>query len=74
VVFADNSDNNTAKVTSFEDGTGVITNSASLRVQFDYNFTVWSEERLNYTVHGIMFPNGTRWGIIKNEIKKEDRS
>ena len=40
VVFTDNNNNNnTAKVTFFEDGTGVITNGTSLRVQFDYNFT-----------------------------------
>jgi hypothetical protein len=45
VVFADNNnDNNTAKVTFYEDGTGVITNGTSLRVQFDYNFTEGAEE------------------------------
>ena len=32
-----------AKVTFFEDGTGVITNGTSLRVRFDYNFTQGSE-------------------------------
>jgi len=39
VAFADNNNNSTAKVTFFEDGTGVISNGISLRVQFDYNFT-----------------------------------
>jgi hypothetical protein len=39
VAFADNNNNNTAKLTFFEDGTGVISNGISLRVQFNYNFT-----------------------------------
>lgn len=57
VVFGDdNNDNNTAKVTFFEDGTGVITNGTSQRVQFDYNFTEGDEEELNYTQCGILFP------------------
>jgi hypothetical protein len=60
VVFAANNDNNTAKVTFFEDGTGVIVNGTSLRIQFDYIFTVGSEEGLNYTQHVISFTNGTR--------------
>jgi hypothetical protein len=60
VVFAANNNNNTAGVTFFEDGTRVITNGTSLRVQFDYIFTVGSEEGLNYTQHVISFTNGTR--------------
>jgi hypothetical protein len=60
VVFAANNNNNTARVTFFEDGTRVITNGTSLRVQFDYIFTVGSEEGLNYTQHVISFTNGTR--------------
>ena len=60
VVLADTHNNNTAQVIFYEDGTGVITNGTSLRVQFDYNFTEGSEEGLNYTQNGILFPNGTR--------------
>ena len=52
LVFADNNDNNTAKVIFFEDGIGVITNDASLRAQFGYNFTERNEEELNFTQHG----------------------
>jgi hypothetical protein len=50
---------NTAKVTSFEDGTGLITNGTSLRVQFNYTFTEGSEEGLNYTPEEIFFPDDT---------------
>ena len=60
VVFAANNNNNTARVTFFEDGTRVITNGTSLRVQFDYNFTEGSEGGLNYAENGTLFPNGTR--------------
>ena len=59
VVFAANN-NNTAKVTFFEDGTRIINNGTSLRVQFDYNFTERDEEGLNFTQHGILFPKGKR--------------
>jgi hypothetical protein len=44
----------------FEDGTGIIFNCTSLRVQFNYNFTEGAKEGLNYTEYGILFPNGTR--------------
>jgi hypothetical protein len=40
-------DNITATVKFFEDGTGVILNGTSLRIQFDYNFTERSEAGLN---------------------------
>ena len=60
VVFAANNNNNAAKVTIFEDGTGVIVNGTSLRIQFDYIFTVGSEEGLNYAQYVISFINGTR--------------
>ncbi len=39
--------NNTVKVTFFEDGTGVITDGTSLRVQFNYTFTEGSKD-VNY--------------------------
>jgi hypothetical protein len=59
VVFAANNNNSTAKVTCFEDGTGVITNGTTLRVQFDYNFTEGSKEGEKTRVKTLSFSLAT---------------
>lgn len=59
VVFVANNNNNTAKVTCFEDGTGVITIGTTLRVQFDYNFTEGSKEGEKTRVKTLSFSLAT---------------
>ena len=60
VVFVDNNNNNTAKGTFLEDGTGTITNR-TIWIKFNYTFTEPSPEEIDYTTEGLKFKNN---GIV----------
>ena len=55
VVFAYD-DDDTAKVTFFEDMTGTITNG-TIWIKFNYTFTEPPNEEIEYTQEGLKFKN-----------------
>ena len=56
VVFAYDNNNNTAKVTFFEDMIGTITNG-TIWIKFNYTFTEPPPEEIDYTQKGLKFKN-----------------
>ena len=66
--------NKTAKVIFFEDGTGVITNGTTLRVQFDYNFTEGSKEGEKTRVKTLSFSVATDLLLVVHTLIKLKRN